>query len=116
MKGRLGEAPLAEPEVTFAGQQPVAEQRAEYAIEVAFDEVALLRDQDFLDVARVIENDDPPSTEVQLDVVALRTRALQQKPELVQTDLGHIDQQEVPAGSSSDGRCGGSHAMIVYAR
>jgi len=102
MKRGLREPSLPKPEVAFAGQQPVAEQRSEQTVKVAFDEVALLCDQHFLNIARVVENDDRTSTESECDVIAVRPRTAQQETELIPTDFQQVTKQEVRGWCASE--------------
>ena len=53
MKGRLGDAPLAEPEFALARQQAVAERHAQFVVERALVIVARVVLQDVANVGRV---------------------------------------------------------------
>src|SRR6185437_10542356 len=109
---RLGQTALPEPEVTLAGEQAIAQQLPQDAIEVALAEAPLSRDEYVLYVVWMIEHDDPPPTETQLDDVTVGSGAREQEAELIVADAGDVAEQQVAPGSR---RNAWRHASILDA-
>src|SRR5688572_16901264 len=79
-EGRSGQPTLLLPELTFAGQQPLSEQRRDMAPEKAvLDEVAVISDEDLFDVVGPVEEQCRPRPEPHPDYIPVLAGARGEK-------------------------------------
>jgi hypothetical protein len=100
MERRLRQATLTQPEVALAREQAVAEDAANVSPEErVLDEVLVVRHQDLLDVLRITEHEGRPSREAQEGDIPMVSRARDEQPEDVGSELGKVPEQEVAFGT-----------------
>ena len=96
IKGRLHEAALAEPVFALAGQKPVAQEGAQEPRDVVLDEVAVFRDQDLLDIVRMIEEINALGAETEGNDIAILARAAGKECEHVPPERRQVTAQPIP--------------------
>jgi hypothetical protein len=79
VKGWLCKPPLTSPKGVLASQEPVAQKTKAYALAPAFDEVAIVADENVLDVIRVVQEVDGHVDEAQPNDVAVFSGAAGQE-------------------------------------
>src|SRR5229473_2293347 len=116
MEGGLGEAALAPPEVTFADEQALAEQRADDKLrQRAFVQLGVIENEELLDIAGAIDEDAARAHHRHADdVTVLASKALQSTEGIVADIEREAEDGQAFRAWRGVGSVGGHNASLEF--